>query len=321
MNPLPIPTNIVDDLQAVDARIIERVRSRAALIAAASSHILTSGGKRIRAAMTLLCAQLGQYQLAQVIHAAAAVEMIHAATLVHDDLIDDAERRRGKVTVHTRWDSGVALMVGDYLFALAAVEMSLAPDPRIIAFFSQAVMTICEGELSPVMVVAPLEQALVEYRYKTGCKTAALFEAGCKAGMAAGGGTAEQIERAGRFGYGVGMAFQIVDDVLDYTGDEQTLGKPAGGDLRQGTITLPLIYAAANPGGAHLAAVADAEHLSASQVDEVLAEVRRLRGAEQALAEAERYGREATTELRAFAPSQARAALEAIVRFALDRRG
>jgi heptaprenyl diphosphate synthase len=140
MNPLPIPNTIAADLQAVDALILERVRSRSALIGAASSHILASGGKRIRAALTLLACQLGRYELDQVIHAAAAVEMIHAASLVHDDLIDDAERRRSKVTVHTRWDSGVALMVGDYLFALAAVEMSLAPDPRIIAFYSQAVL-------------------------------------------------------------------------------------------------------------------------------------------------------------------------------------
>lgn len=318
---LPIPDALIPDLQSVDTLMLERLRSRSALIGAAGRHILSSGGKRIRPALTLLSCQLGDYRLTNVIHAATAVEMIHAATLVHDDLIDDAERRRNKVTVHTRWDNGVALMVGDYLFALASVEMSLAPDPRIIAYFSQAVMTICEGELSPVMTLTPLEQALEQYRFKTGAKTGALFEAGCKAGMAAGNGTPEQIAAMGAFGYSLGMAFQIVDDILDYVGDEQTLGKPAGSDLRHGTLTLPLIFAAATPGGADLADVADADQLDDAQVAEILAEVKRLGGVEQASAEAERYARQALEQLTIFPASPARAALEEIAHFALSRRG
>ena len=111
----------------------------------------------------------------------------------------EAEQRRGVRTVHTRWDGNVALMVGDYLFALAAAEMALAPDPRIIGYFSRGVMTICEGELSPVMNTAPLDTALNQYLYKIGCKTAALFEAACKAGMVCGSGSQQQID-ASRFG-------------------------------------------------------------------------------------------------------------------------
>jgi heptaprenyl diphosphate synthase len=319
MTQLPLPPQLIPDMEAVDALVLERVQSRAPLIATASDHILSSGGKRIRAALTLLCCGLGNYRLEHVIHAAAAVEMIHAASLVHDDLIDGAARRRGRPTVHTRWNDDVALMVGDYLFALAAVEMSLSPDPRIIAYYSRAVMTICEGELSPVLVVEPLHEALEQYRYKIACKTAALFEAGCKAGAAAGGLSSEQIERLGRLGHGLGMAFQIVDDVLDYTGDEATLGKPAGRDLRQGTITLPLIYAAAAAGGAGLAAVADADSLSDAQVAEVLREVRHLGGIERSLAEARRYAALAHDELAHFPPSPTRDALNALIDRALDR--
>ena len=235
MSQLPVPSALHADLEKVDQIIVERVQPRLAVIRIAGQHILTSGGKRIRAALTLLSAQLGTYDLGRVLHSAAAVELIHSASLVHDDLVDQAERRRGTVTVHTRWDGDVALMVGDYLFALAAAEMALAPDPRIIGFFSRGVMTICEGELSPVLDVAPLDTALEQYLYKIGCKTAALFEAGCKAGMVCGGGTPEQVEALGRFGYDLGLAFQIVDDVLDYVGDADTLGKPAGNDLREGT--------------------------------------------------------------------------------------
>jgi geranylgeranyl pyrophosphate synthase len=141
--------------------------------------------------------------------------------------------------VHTRWDSNVALMVGDYLFALAAAEMALAPDPRIIAYFSRGVMTICEGELSPVVDLRPLGVASEQYLYKIGCKTAALFEAACKAGMVCGGGSQEQIDALGRFGFDLGIAFQIVDDVLDLRESTDEIGKPASLDLRQGTVTLP----------------------------------------------------------------------------------
>ena len=136
-------------------------------------------------------------------------------------------------------------MVGDYLFALAAAEMALAPDPRYYAYFSHGVMTICAGELSPVMDAAPFDTATEQYLYKIGCKTAALFEAACKAGMVCGGSARSEVDALGRFGYQLGLAFQIVDDVLDYTADAATLGKPAGNDLREGTITLPLIYAVA----------------------------------------------------------------------------
>src|SRR5262245_23827635 len=207
MTQLPIPPALAADLEQVDQIIVERAQSRSAVIRIAGRHILTSGGKRIRAALALLAAQLGRYQLDTVIHSAAAVELIHAASLVHDDLIDEAEQRRGVRTVHTRWDGNVALMVGDYLFALAAAEMSLAPDPRIIGYFSRGVMTICEGELSPVMNTAPLDTALNEYLYKIGCKTAALFEAACKAGMVCGGGSQQQIDALGHFGYDLGIAF------------------------------------------------------------------------------------------------------------------
>src|SRR5215208_7640394 len=166
MNQLPISAALLDDLQIVDQIVVDRVQPRLAVIKIASQHILTSGGKRIRAALALLAAQLGRYDLDAVIHSAAAVELIHAASLVHDDLVDEAEQRRGVTTVHSRWDGNVALMVGDYLFALAAAEMALAPDPRIISYFSRGVMTICEGELSPVVDVTPLDVAVEQYLYK-----------------------------------------------------------------------------------------------------------------------------------------------------------
>lgn len=307
------------DLQAVERLLLERATSRSALIAAASTHTVRSGGKRLRAALALLAARLGSYHLPRVIHAAASVELIQAASLVHDDLVDQAARRRGRVTVHARWDNDVALMVGDYFFALAAGEMARSPDPRIITYYAQAVQTIVEGELSPVMVAEPAETALGQYYYKTGAKTASLFEAACKAGMAAGGGTDAQIAALGRYGFDLGMAFQIIDDVLDFVGDEQTLGKPAGNDLRQGTITLPLIYALARTGSPRLRAIAGDGSPTDAEVSAVIAEVVAAGGVDAALAEARRFIGQAIGQLAEFPPSPAHRSLAEIAHFVINR--
>jgi geranylgeranyl pyrophosphate synthase len=307
------------DLQAVERLLLERAESRSPLITAASSYTIRSGGKRLRAAMALLAARLGAYQLPRVIHAAASVELIQAASLVHDDLVDQASRRRGRVTVHARWDNDVALMVGDYFFALAASEMALSPDSRIIGYYAQAVQTIVEGELSPVTVVEPAEKALGQYYYKTGAKTASLFEAACKAGMAAGGGSEAQIAALGRYGFDIGMAFQIVDDVLDFVGDEQTLGKPAGNDLRQGTITLPLIYAVLRTGSPRLRAIIEQEAPSEAEVRAAIEEVLAAGGVDAALAEARRFVAQAVSQLGEFPASPAQRALIEIAQFVLNR--
>jgi geranylgeranyl pyrophosphate synthase len=310
---------ITGDLQAVERLLLERAASRSELVAAASTHTVRSGGKRLRAALALLAARLGSYSLPRVIHAAAAVELIQAASLVHDDLVDQAARRRGRVTVHARWDNDVALMVGDYFFALAAAEMARSPDPRIITYYAQAVQTIVEGELSPVMAVEPTETALGQYFFKTGAKTASLFEAACKAGMAAAGGSDEQIAALGRYGFELGMAFQIVDDVLDFTGDEATLGKPAGNDLRQGTITLPLIYAVSTSGSPRLRAIAEPGARSDAEVSAAIAEVTELGGVAAAMDEARRSIASAISHLAPFPASAAHRALVEVAQFTLSR--
>lgn len=304
------------DLTRVDRMVSERVTSRSAVLNVAGRYLLGSGGKRLRAALALLSARLGDYDFDRVVHAATSVELIHAASLTHDDLIDDAERRRGIQTVHERWDHGVALMVGDYLFAMSAGEMALAPDPRIITYFSQAVMQICEGELSPVMAAQPLDTAIEQYYFKIGCKTAALFSAACKAGIASAYGNLDQIEELGDFGYKLGLAFQIIDDLLDFTGDEQVLGKPAGNDLRQGTITLPLIYAVARGGGERLAAVVDSN--DEAEINWAVAEVRRL-GLQPTRDAAQRLVNEALARLATFPDNNARQELSAIATFILER--
>jgi heptaprenyl diphosphate synthase len=316
---LVLPAALAADLQAVEAQILRRTESQSALISAAGQHIVASGGKRVRAMMCLTAAQLGTYTLERTIHAATAVELIHAASLVHDDLIDDADRRRGRITVHTKWDQGVALMVGDYLFAVAAGEMALAPDARVIQIFSESVMTISASELHPVMVTTPLETALEQYYAKIGGKTAALFEAATAAGMVCGGGSPEQIKALAQYGYDIGLAFQIVDDILDFVSDEATLGKPAGNDLREGTITLPLIYAVSTGRSNGLANLLDADELSADQVAQAISQVSQLGGIDRSIAEARRVTARGLAALDIFPPSPAKDFLIEIADYVLDR--
>jgi heptaprenyl diphosphate synthase/octaprenyl-diphosphate synthase len=308
-----------DDMAAIETLLVERTASRSPLIAAAGAHIFAAGGKRLRAALVLLAAQLGVYAFARAAHPAVAVELLHAASLVHDDLVDHALQRRGRVTVHARWDNDVALMLGDYFFGLAANELAHEPDPRIIQFYTGAAQTMVEGELNPVVQLVPTDVARAQYFRKIGAKTAALFAAACKAGIAVAGGNDEQTDAVGRFGYELGLAFQIVDDVLDYTGDELILGKPAGNDLREGTLTLPLIYAVERSRDPLLAAVAREPRVEAAQVPQVVAAVIAAGGAARALDEARELLLRASGHLAIFPPSTARRALDEIAQFIVER--
>lgn len=314
---LTLPAFVLADLENVDQAMHDLVESNSALINAAGHYVLSSGGKRLRASLALLSAHLATYDFERVLHSATTVELIHVASLVHDDLVDEAERRRGLVAVHTRWDHGVALMVGDYFFALASSELAQMPDPRIITYFSSAVKTICEGELAPVMTTTPFETASAQYYNKIGCKTASLFEAACKAGIASCGGTPEQIEILGRFGYDLGLAFQVVDDILDFTGDEKLLGKPAGSDLRHGVITLPLIHTvAASEHNQWMSTVVDSQ--DPKEIARAVAEVQRV-GIEPTWREAYALVDRALEHLHPFAGHPVLETFQEIARFVLER--
>lgn len=311
---------LVDDLAVVERRLHERTASQSVLLTDAGAYTVAAGGKRLRAALVLLAARLGQYDLDRAMHPAAAVELMHAASLVHDDLVDHTARRRGRVTVHERWDAHVAVMLGDYFFALSADELAAEPDPRIIRFYAQAAQTIVEGELRPVTQVEPLDVALQQYYYKIGCKTAALFEAACKAGMAVAGGSHAQIDALGRFGYDLGLAFQIVDDVLDFVGDEALLGKPSGNDLREGTITLPLIYAVAYSDDPLLRKAGQMAHPHPDDVLRLVQAVVAAGGSDRALASARSITDRARAQIALFGDSPVTRALTDICEFVLTRR-
>lgn len=204
-------------------------------------YIMDLGGKRIRPALTLLAGKFHDYDLTRLVPMAAAIEALHTATLVHDDVIDVAFLRRGNPTLNSLWNSSTAVLVGDYLFAKSADLVAKVRNHRVNELFAQTLMEICSGELRQVFSAFRTEQTREEYFRKIRAKTASLFSAAMRSGAILSSAPEPDIQALTTYGSSLGIAFQIVDDVLDFVGDEDKLGKPVGNDLRHGTLTLPAL--------------------------------------------------------------------------------
>ncbi|MFC2005771.1 polyprenyl synthetase family protein [Chloroflexota bacterium] len=204
-------------------------------------YSLKSNGKRIRPALTLLSGKFYDYDLDNLLAMAAAVEIMHTATLVHDDAIDKSLVRRGRPTVNKLWGEEKAVLLGDYLFAEAGALTATTQNLRAIKLFAKTLKTISNGELNQAFNAFNLQQSRPQYFKRVANKTASLFSMATESGAALSQAPEESIEILIEYGYNLGIAFQIVDDILDFTGSEEELGKPTGSDLTQGTITLPAI--------------------------------------------------------------------------------
>lgn len=205
------------------------------------NYILENGGKRIRPALTLLAGKFYDYDHSLLVPMAAAVELLHTATLVHDDTIDDSMMRRGKLTVNRLWGEARAVLFGDYLFAKAADLVASTGNMRAIKLFASTLMIISNGELRQTAATFDLRQTRGHYYQWIGAKTASLFSAAAESGATLSRSPEEAIGALRDYGYNLGMAFQIVDDILDFIGEEVEMGKPVGCDLNQGALTLPVI--------------------------------------------------------------------------------
>jgi heptaprenyl diphosphate synthase len=248
-----------------------------------------------------------------------AIEFIHNATLIHDDLIDGAPTRRGLRTIHETLGPNPAIIIGDYYFAKGANLMSQIGNPEIDAVLSQTVMTICFGEMLQLTSQRRYDQSLDEYYAKIERKTAVLLAASTFCGALLGGLDAQQVEAIRRFGRLLGMSFQIADDVLDYLATEEEVGKPVGNDLKQGTVTLPLMLARQANNG-RLAAVLAKPVLDDADYAEVVRLVRDSDGIDESYAYAKTFGDKARAELVAFPPSAYRDALESLTYYVVGRR-
>ena len=232
------------DLGAVNDTIRERMSSEhAPRIPAISAHLIEAGGKRLRPILTLAAAQLCGYQGSDHIKLAATVEFIHTATLLHDDVVDESAQRRGRTTANILWDNKSSILVGDYLFSRAFQLMVECGSLRVLDILSNASAVIAEGEVLQLTTAHDLTTSEDRYRQVIHGKTAALFQAAAEVGGVIAGVDEDRINALARYGSGLGMAFQLADDFLDYGGDAEALGKNTGDDFREGKVTMPVILA------------------------------------------------------------------------------
>ncbi len=232
---------VKDLIPLVDEKMREQSEGSHKYLHEALNHLLDSGGKRIRSAMAHLISTMLNVEKEKMIILAAAIEMLHTATLVHDDLIDGALLRRGNPTLNSKWSTGAAILTGDYLFARAAKLASETGSIDTMSMFAEKLSIIVNGEVVQLFSKRGYS-TFEEYYEKIYAKTASLFELAAIAPAHLQGIDEEYSSLLGLYGYNIGMAFQIVDDVLDYTGDQAKVGKPIVSDLRQGLVTLPAIY-------------------------------------------------------------------------------
>ncbi len=232
---------VADEVELVEQTIRDSADVDDPILSEILEHILSGGGKRLRPALTLLSGRFHNYNLDLLVPMASGVELLHTATLVHDDTIDNASRRRGKPTTSRVWGSGIAILAGDYLFARSAEFVARTCDLRVIRLFARTLMSLCSGELEQSFSSFNQNLSRESYFRRISKKTASLFSTATESAAILSEAPEKDIQALRAYGSNLGMAFQVADDILDYTADEQRLGKPVASDLRQGTLTLPAI--------------------------------------------------------------------------------
>jgi octaprenyl-diphosphate synthase len=231
------------DLEAVNTRIVQHMHSPVALIPQLASHIVAAGGKRLRPMLTLAAARLSGYRGDRHIALAACVEFIHTATLLHDDVVDESGLRRGRASANAVWGNKASVLVGDFLFSRAFQLMVADGSLKVLDILCQASAVIAEGEVLQLVTSNDTETSEQAYLDVVRCKTAALFAAACRIGAVIAARPKVEEEALESFGLNLGIAFQLIDDVLDYSARQAELGKTIGDDFREGKITLPVILA------------------------------------------------------------------------------
>ena len=232
---------VAADLETIEAGLRRLIENDPDVVSAPMADLFAAGGKRIRPALVLLAAKCGTYDVEKLTPAAMAVELVHAATLVHDDVIDRAEVRRGRPTVAARLGDEAAIVVGDFYFAKAYEEAAFTQSPEAVAILARAVMDICAGEVRQQAIRHRYDTDTDEYMRRIEAKTATLLAACCDVGALLGGLAADKRAAIRAYGRLLGLAFQIADDVLDYEGSEDEIGKPTGHDIAEGFATLPVL--------------------------------------------------------------------------------
>jgi octaprenyl-diphosphate synthase len=318
----PMLQLVAHDLNLVNAVILDRMQSDIPLIPELAGHLIAGGGKRMRPMLTLASTRLLGYSGTRQHRLAAAVEFIHTATLLHDDVVDSSDLRRGKRTANIIWGNPASVLVGDFLFSRSFELMVEDGSLKVLKILSNASAVIAEGEVNQLTAVRRLDISEERYLDIIGAKTAALFAAACR--IAAVIAERSEAEEAALDAYGrnLGIAFQLVDDAIDYVSDASTMGKDAGDDFREGKMTLPVILAYARGDEAARGFWKEAisgRRVSDSDFAEAIDLVRASRAVDDTLARARHYGQRAIDALGGFAPGAAKDAMVEAVEFAVAR--
>ena len=308
------------DLDALLADLRSLIGAGHPILQAAAEHLFAAGGKRLRPGIVLLLSraispsgELGQRhrRLAEI------TEMIHTASLVHDDVVDEAATRRGVATVHSRFNHRVAVLAGDFLFAQASWHLANLDDLEVVKLLSRVIMDLADGEVRQGLYRYDTGQSFETYLEKSYCKTASLIANSARAAGVLSGLATTQLDALYRFGRQLGLAFQVVDDILDFTGDDQQLGKPAASDLASGYLTAPALYALEERPA--LAGLIEREFSQVGDLEQALELVRGCEAIPRSRALAEGFAREAGESLCWLPTSEASRALKALPEFVLSR--
>ncbi len=313
---------VADDLLKVDETLRSVVSIEFPLLRTAVEAIVAAGGKRLRPAILLLSARFHNYDLDRLVPLGAAIELLHTASLVHDDTIDEALLRRGLPTLNSLIDAGTTVLVGDYLFARSAVLSTMGGVQRATRIFAESLVTICEGELEQHFSIHHLSNSLEQYYRRIYSKTGVLFAAAGEIGAVLSEAPESDIQRLRHYGRQLGMAFQVVDDILDMKSTSAQLGKPVGGDLRQGTVTLPtMIYLedAPDEGREVIRQVIENEDRSDEMIARAIGLIAESGSIQKAIDEARRFVDEAKAALSGLPDIPSRATLLEIADFVIER--
>jgi len=313
-------TSVQEKIILVEDRIRAQADDHHPDLRAALEHILSSGGKRVRPTVVLLAGNMLGAEEEKLVTIGAAIELLHTATLVHDDLIDGSLLRRGMPTLNARWSPAATVLTGDFLFARAAKLAAEVDHLQLMKLFAETLATIVNGELTQLFKSRGLINR-ENYKQRIYAKTASLFEMSARAAALVSMVDEEVVESMRVFGYETGMAFQIVDDILDFTGDQTAVGKPLGSDLQQGLVTLPAIYyAEENPEDSDVILLSEGGWGNRERMERLVNSIRNSDAIQKSMREAEKHVSRALNQLSPFPAGVERSSLEDLAKYIIDRR-
>ncbi len=308
------------ELKSFSEQLKAELSSDDQLISQIHAHLLKMSGKFLRPALTMLCSKIGNKEEPRAVKLAAAIELIHTATLVHDDIIDDSDLRRNMPSIYSKWGAEISIVSGDYLYAKAFLLLAGLGDPWISQAFAACAHEICEGEMKQIEKRKSFLMSEVQYLKIIHQKTAALFQAACMGGAYLSGTRKENMASLGNYGFNLGMAFQIVDDCLDLIGETESLGKTTGLDIYKNDVTLPLLYLFHELGESERTALmAKVQNDGRDAFEKIKALAVQKKAVEKAMAKARLYIEQAIENLKPIQDSASKESLVQLANYCVDR--